>query len=94
MFLWGDLDGFDQGKSYPPCRVYCGKRRDGAGSCKGFRDSKSTVHKDMTGRLLHYDSVLFEEVRRVLERNKAERHIRGGLATREKYLILNRAGKK
>ena len=83
MFLWGDLDGFDQGKSYPPCRVYCGKRRDGAGSCK-----------DMTGRLLHYDSVLFEEVRRVLERNKAERHIRGGLATREKYLILNRAGKK
>ena len=56
--------------------------------------SKSTVHKDMTGRLLHYDSVLFEEVRRVLERNKAERHIRGGLATREKYLILNRAGKK
>ena len=61
---------------------------------KAFGISKSTVHKDMTGRLLHYDSVLFEEVRRVLERNKAERHIRGGLATREKYLILNRAGKK
>ncbi len=63
-------------------------------AAKAFGISKSTVHKDMTGRLLHYDSVLFEEVRRVLERNKAERHIRGGLATREKYLILNRAGKK
>ena len=63
-------------------------------AAKAFGISKSTVHKDMTGRLLHYDSVLFEEVRRVLERNKAERHIRGGLATREKDLILNRAGKK
>ena len=63
-------------------------------AAKAFGISKSTVHKDMTGRLLHYDSVLFEEVRRVVERNKAERHIRGGLATREKYLILNRAGKK
>ena len=63
-------------------------------AAKAFGISKSTVHKDMTGRLLHYDSVLFEEVRRVLERNKAERHIRGGLATREKYLILNRAGNK
>ena len=63
-------------------------------AAKAFGISKSTVHKDMTGRLLHYDSVLFEEVRRVLERNKAERHIRGGLATREKYLILNRSGKK
>lgn len=63
-------------------------------AAKAFGISKSTVHKDMTGRLLHYDTVLFEEVRRVLERNKAERHIRGGLATREKYLILHRAGKK
>ena len=53
-----------------------------------FGISKSTVHKDMTGRLSSFDPLLFEDVRRILERNKAERHIRGGLATRQKYLVL------
>ena len=47
--------------------------------------SKSTVHKDITERLEAVDPGLCAEVRRLLELNKAERHIRGGLATRRKY---------
>jgi putative DeoR family transcriptional regulator (stage III sporulation protein D) len=50
-----------------------------------FGVSKSTVHKDLTERLRRIDPVLFEQVRVVLEQNKAERHIRGGLATKRKY---------
>lgn len=51
-----------------------------------FGISKSTVHKDMTERLEDIDPLLAEQVREVLNLNKAERHIRGGLATKEKYL--------
>ena len=47
--------------------------------------SKSTVHKDVTERLMKEDPILYKEVKRVLEKNKSERHIRGGLATRMKY---------
>ena len=50
-----------------------------------FGVSKSTVHKDMSERLEHIDRSLWLRVRALLERNKAERHIRGGLATRRKY---------
>lgn len=50
-----------------------------------FGISKSTVHKDLTQRLRFIDPVLFRQIRQLLERNKSERHIRGGLATREKY---------
>lgn len=50
-----------------------------------FRVSKSTVHKDVTERLPAIDHTLADEVRTVLNVNKAERHIRGGLATKEKY---------
>ena len=52
---------------------------------KHFGISKSTVHKDLSQRLPRYNRALFVQVRKVLEENKAERHIRGGLATREKY---------
>ena len=48
--------------------------------------SKSTVHKDVAERLLHINPSLAKQARRVLDVNKSERHIRGGLATREKYL--------
>ena len=48
--------------------------------------SKSTVHKDVTERLIKINSKLAGGARRVLETNKSERHIRGGLATKEKYL--------
>ena len=50
-----------------------------------FGVSKSTVHKDMTERLRDIDRLLYEKVRLVLQQNKAERHIRGGDATRRKY---------
>lgn len=50
-----------------------------------FGVSKSTVHKDMTERLPRINRELARKVKRVLEENKAERHIRGGEATRQKY---------
>ena len=50
-----------------------------------FRVSKSTVHKDLTERLRHVDRPLYTQARAVLEQNKAERHLRGGEATRRKY---------
>lgn len=50
-----------------------------------FHISKSTVHKDVTERLKTKDPILYSEVKKVLEVNKRERHIRGGLATRRKY---------
>ncbi len=51
-----------------------------------FGVSKSTVHKDITERLPQINTNLYREIRVVMERNKAERHIRGGEATRQKYL--------
>lgn len=50
-----------------------------------FGISKSTVHKDLSQRLPHYNRRLYRQVRRVLDENKSQRHIRGGIATREKY---------
>ena len=50
-----------------------------------FGVSKSTVHKDVSQRLRRQNPGLYREVRKVLARNKAERHLRGGQATREKY---------
>ena len=54
-------------------------------AAKKFRVSKSTVHKDVAERLLEINPGLASEVKDVLENNKAERHLRGGMATREKY---------
>ena len=50
-----------------------------------FGISKSTVHKDLSQRLKQYHPALYAQVREVLDVNKQERHIRGGLATRKKY---------
>ena len=55
-------------------------------AAKQFGISKSTVHKDCAERLAQVNPALAAEVRKVLDVNKAERHIRGGLATKEKYL--------
>ena len=55
-------------------------------AAKHFGISKSTVHKDVTERLVQVNPSLAAEARKVLDVNKSERHIRGGLATREKYL--------
>lgn len=54
-------------------------------TAKIFRVSKSTVHKDVTERLFSINARLHDEVKKVLMQNKSERHIRGGIATREKY---------
>lgn len=58
-------------------------------AAKKYNVSKSTVHKDITERLCEINPSLAEDVHSVLNQNKAERHIRGGLATREKYLKLS-----
>ena len=50
-----------------------------------FAISKSTVHKDLSERLPAFNRTLYLQVKEVLEQNKAERHIRGGIATRKKY---------
>ena len=50
-----------------------------------FNISKSTVHKDVTERLKEVDKELFKDVRKVLNTNLSERHIRGGMATKNKY---------
>ena len=55
------------------------------GAAKKFGVSKSTVHKDVSERLLHINNALAIEVRKILDENKAERHIRGGMATKLKY---------
>lgn len=54
-------------------------------AARHFGISKSTVHKDLTQRLPHCDRQLYIQVRKILETNKQERHIRGGMATRRKY---------
>ena len=54
-------------------------------AAKQFGVSKSTVHKDLTERLPRLNKALYRQVRALLDLNKAERHIRGGLATRRKY---------
>ena len=54
-------------------------------AAKQFGISKSTVHKDLSERLPTFNRPLYVQVKAVLEENKAQRHIRGGLATRRKY---------
>ena len=54
-----------------------------------FNISKSTVHKDVTQVLQRVNPALYEQVQRVLEQNKDERHLRGGEATKKKYLSRN-----
>lgn len=58
-------------------------------TAKNFNISKSTVHKDITERLRELNPALAKSVHNILDKNKAERHIRGGLATREKYIRLS-----
>ena len=54
-------------------------------TAKHFHISKSTVHKDICQKLPSYNPGLYAQVRQILDRNKQERHIRGGLATKKKY---------
>ena len=63
-------------------------------AAKAFGISKSTVHKDVTQRLKAVSIPLYENCRRVLQINKSQRHIRGGLATREKYALIKARGNR
>ena len=54
-------------------------------AARHFGISKSTVHKDLSQRLKQYNYELYVQARQVLDRNKQERHIRGGMATKRKY---------
>lgn len=58
-------------------------------AARHFGISKSTVHKDISQRLQHYNLSLYTQVRQVLDQNKALRHIRGGMATKAKYEKLH-----
>ena len=55
-----------------------------------FGISKSTVHKDLSHKLKWINPSLYEEVKQVLDRNRSERHLRGGEATRKKYLLAKK----
>ena len=63
-------------------------------AARHFGVSKSTVHKDLSQRLPCFNRPLYLRVKTVLDRNKAERHIRGGIATREKYRAQRRGRKR
>ena len=57
-------------------------------AAKHFGISKSTVHKDLTEKLKKYNPALYNTVKTVLEKNKSERHLRGGEATKRKYMLV------
>ena len=61
-------------------------------AAKFFGVSKSTVHKDLSQRLPQCNQRLYKQVRQVLDANKAQRHIRGGMATRQKYQSTSKRG--
>ena len=63
-------------------------------AAKKFGISKSTVHKDLSQRLPQCNTALYTQVRRILDVNKAQRHIRGGMATKAKYLREKEYAKK
>ena len=59
-----------------------------------FGISKSTVHKDLTYKLRYVNPALYRQVKAILDINKSERHLRGGEATRQKYLLQRKKAKK
>ena len=63
------------------------KRATVRDAAKHFGISKSTVHKDITQRLISLNPLLAQAAREILDENKSERHIRGGLATKNKYKV-------
>ncbi|MEG1869454.1 MAG: sporulation transcriptional regulator SpoIIID [Oscillospiraceae bacterium] len=63
-------------------------------AAKVFGVSKSTVHKDVSQRLMRINQNTYETVKKILEQNKQERHIRGGLATKNKYAAVRHANEQ
>ncbi len=72
------------------CSYILGTKATVRQAAQVFKVSKSTVHKDMTERLPRVSKDMARRVKRILDRNKAERHIRGGEATKRKYGRQNR----
>ena len=63
-------------------------------TAKHFGISKSTVHKDIAEKLPHIQLQLYKDAKKILDQNKAERHIRGGQATKDKYITLHSKSKR
>ena len=74
-----------RGAGLPVGPLHNREQGDGARGAHKFGISKSTVHKDLSERLPAFNQSLYHQVKSVLDENKAERHIRGGIATRKKY---------
>ena len=74
-----------RGARLPAGALHHREQGDGARRAQRFGISKSTVHKDLSERLPAFNKPLYLQVKQVLDENKAERHIRGGIATRRKY---------
>ena len=70
------------------------KRTTVRSAAKKFGYSKSSVHKDVTTRLCDIDPILAQQVKEILDINKAERHIRGGMATKMKYSLIDKSVQK
>jgi putative DeoR family transcriptional regulator (stage III sporulation protein D) len=82
------LKGYIEERAIEVAKFIIGSNATVRETAKKFGISKSTVHKDVTERLEKINPKLALEARKVLEINKAERHLRGGMATREKYLSM------
>lgn len=80
-----DLKGYIEDRAIELASYIIEKKTTVRAAAKKFGISKSTVHKDITERLVLINAALANRVRDVLEENKAERHIRGGEATKAKY---------
>ncbi|NLJ87879.1 MAG: sporulation transcriptional regulator SpoIIID [Epulopiscium sp.] len=90
------MKGYIEERAIEVAKFIIGSNATVRETAKKFGISKSTVHKDVTERLEKINPKLALEARKVLEFNKAERHLRGGMATKEKYLnmSLKNKGKK
>lgn len=79
------INDYIEGRVYDIAEYIIATNATVRAAAKKFEVSKSTVHKDLVDRLPKLNKVLADEVRKVLDENKAERHLRGGLATKAKY---------
>ena len=87
LFLWGKtLKDYIEERAVSIANYIIDNNATVRQTAKKFGISKSTVHKDVAERLLHINPSLARQARVVLDINKSERHIRGGMATKEKYL--------
>ena len=82
------MKGLPEERAVEIAKYIIEKKETVRGASKVFGISKSTVHKDVTERLRHVNLELYNQVKDVLCLNKAERHIRGGNATKEKYQTI------